>query len=150
MPNASVETRLSDNYTLNCDLVSSFWESFGGRRFKFGQLISEARYYFKNSFNGFYTGGYAAAHIFNMTKWNYAKRTRYQKGWGISLGVTLGYQYKLSEKWLLDAYIGGGWQHSEYRGYFHKTQEKYASLNGSGEWLPYKLGLSFAYKIGRR
>lgn len=148
IPNISGETKLSDRFTFNIDCVYSPWESFFGYKFKFVQVIPEVRFFFKQSFKGFYGGFYSAAHRFNMTKWNYRDNKHlYQKGWGASLGATLGYQHQISKRWQLDSYLGGGWQISRYRGYNKKTNERYIGLNNSGEWLPYKIGIAFAYKL---
>lgn len=150
MPNVSGEVRISDKFTINCDVVGSLWNSFAGYKLKFIQVIPEIRYFYKGSFKGLYTGFYASHHRFNMTKWNYKNENKIQKGWGQSLGITIGYQHHLSDKWMMDMYLGGGWQHSRYRGYYKDTNEKYESLNSSGEWIPYKIGVSFAYKILKR
>lgn len=149
MPNVSAETKLSDNLTFNFDFVSSFWESFAGYKLKFIQTIPEVRYFYKGAFKGFYTGFYTSYHKFNMVKWNYKNKNKYQKGWGYSLGITVGYQHHLSKRWMMDMFLGGGWQHSSYRGYYKDTNEMYEPLNGSGEWIPYKAGISFAYKFGK-
>ena len=47
----------------------------------------------------------------------------------------------------MDVYAGGGWQNSQYRGYKTRTDKKYVSWNGSGEWLPYKVGIAISYKL---
>lgn len=149
--NMSVETKLSDRWTFNGDIIYSPWESLSGNPMKFGQLITEGRYYPKGAFEGFYLGGYAGYHkMFKFTKWNYINKDRQQKGDGISLGATVGYQIKINTRWALEVYAAYGWQHSEYKGYVSSTGEMYADKNGSGEWLPYKLGVSFAYRLGKR
>ena len=40
-----------------------------------------------------------------------------------------------------------GWQHSRYKGYIKSTGEMYVGKNASAEWLPYKLGASFVYRL---
>lgn len=146
--NMSIETKLANKWTLNGDLVYSPWESLSGNPMKFGQAILEGRFYPKGAFDGFYAGGYAAHHkLFKFTKWNYINSDKYQKGNGMSFGATLGYQIKIDSRWSLDVYVAYGWQHSMYRGYSKSTGEKYVDTNASGEWLPYKLGASFAYRL---
>lgn len=144
--NMSVETPvLGDKWTFNTDVVFSPWESVDGNVFKFVQVIPEIRYYPKGAFNGFYAGAYLGWHDFRITKWNYLNTGRYQKGTGYSVGAVIGYQVAISNRWSLDVYAGGGLQNSTYRGYDSGTGEMYASWNGSGEWMPYKVGISFAY-----
>lgn len=147
IPNLSVETKLAERWTFNGEILYSPWKSITGNRFEFGQLIPEVRYYFDESFKGIYVGGYASFHLFNMTKWNYWNKGKYQKGWGYSFGATIGYNVQINKRWNLDVYMGAGWQNSQYRGYDSRTGEMYINWNGSGEWLPYRLGITFAYRL---
>lgn len=148
--NMSAETKLADKWTLNGDLIYSPWESLEGNPMKFGQAIAEGRFYPKGAFDGFYVGAYASYHrLIKFTKWNYINGDKHQKGNGMSFGATLGYQLKLSDRWGLDMYASYGWQHSKYRGYVNSTGEMYVGTNRSGEWLPYKLGVAFTYRLGK-
>lgn len=148
--NMSVETALcGERWTFNMDVVFSPWQSVDGNALKVWQFIPEVRYYPKGAFNGFYAGAYAAWHDFRFTKWNYLNSGRYQVGNGYSVGAVIGYQTPISDRWSLDVCAGGGYQNSGYRGYENKTHEMYASWNGSGEWIPYKLGISFARRLGK-
>lgn len=148
--NMSAETKLADKWTLNGDLIYSPWESLEGNPMKFGQAIAEGRFYPKGAFDGFYAGAYASYHrLIKFTKWNYINGDKHQKGNGMSFGATLGYQLKLSDRWGLDMYASYGWQHSKYRGYVNSTGEMYVGTNRSGEWLPYKLGVAFTYRLGK-
>lgn len=144
--NASVETRLSNQFTFNADAVFSPWNSVGGKPYLIGEFIPEVRFYPKKANSGFYVGIYATAHIFKISKWNYTS-ARYQKGWGYGFGATFGYELPIAERWLIDFYVGGGWQGSRYRGYYSATNEQYIGWNGSGEWIPYKIGVSFSYRL---
>jgi hypothetical protein len=147
--NMSAETRLSDKWTLNGDLVYSPWESLDGNPMKFGQAIAEGRFYPKGVFDGFYVGVYGAYHkMIKFTKWNYINKDNWQKGNGMSFGTTLGYRFKISDRWGLDMYAGYGWQHSSYKGFKKSTGEMYVDTNYSGEWLPYKAGVAFTYRLG--
>lgn len=151
--NVSAETKVSPKFTINGDVVYSPWKSVNGRHMQLCQVIPELRFYPKGSFEKFYVGGYAAADWFNVTKWNYTKANgkfdSYQKGWGYSFGMVVGFQTSISQRWRLDIYAGGGYVHSTYRGYYKSTGEKYVGRNGSGEWLPYKAGVAFAYRLGK-
>lgn len=146
MPNASVETRLTDRLTFNSDLTYSPWKSLDGNHFEFLKIIPEIRFYTKNAFSGFYVGAYGSFQFFNITKWNYWNSGKYQRGRGFALGASVGYTYAIDEKLGLDVYLGGGWQNSQYRGY-EKNGKQYVGWNGSGEWLPYKVGISLSYKL---
>jgi len=145
--NMSVETKLSKRWTFGTDLVVSPWESINGNPFLFGMIMPEARFYPKKAFDGFYVGVFGVAQIFKMTKWNYINTGKYQKGRGFGAGLSLGYEIKINERWGIDAFGGWGWQNSQYWGYYTQTNEKYKGWNGSGEWMPYKIGFSLTYKL---
>ena len=145
IPNLSVETRISSHWTFSSELVYSPWESIQGNKFKFLQFNPDFRWYPSEAFKGFYTGGYLTLQDFKITKWNYLNRNRYQDGWGYGLGALLGFQTDISDRWNLDVYLGGGWHHGEYQGY-HKGVMT-VDWNGSGEFLPYRLGIAFAYRL---
>lgn len=148
--NMSVETKLSNNWTFNSDLVISPWESIDSNPFLFGMIMPEARFYPKKSFDGFYAGVFGVAQIFKMSKWNYINTGKYQKGRGFGAGLSIGYEVKINERWKIDAFAGWGWQNSQYWGCYTGTDERYKGWNGSGEWMPYKIGFSFAYKLGKK
>lgn len=149
VPNVSVETRLGNHFTFNGDVVSSFWENIGGRPLVGTQIIAEGRWYPKEAFKGFYAGGYAAFDTYRVSKWDHPK-TDIQHGIGWALGVTLGYQLSIANRWNMDFYAGGGWHLGKYWGEKKLpdgTSEVYAPWNASGEWIPYKLGVTFAYRL---
>lgn len=147
--NVSVETKLANRWTFNTDLVFSPWKSVSNNPFLFGMIIPEARFYPRGSFNGFYVGGFGVFQVFRMAKWSYINSGKYQEGRGFGLGLSLGYEFDINERWKVDLFAGGGWQNSQYDGYYTKTRKKYVEWNGSGEWLPYKIGFSFAYRLGK-
>lgn len=145
--NMSVETKISDRWTFNGDVVYSPWKSINGNHFEFVQIIPEFRFYLKEAFNGVYFGGYGTFHIFDLTKWNYWNKNKYQRGEGFGFGATVGFATDIGKRWNLDVYVGGGWQDSQYKGYNSPSGEMYKNKNGSGEWLPYKFGITIAYRL---
>lgn len=145
--NAAVETKLGNRFTFNADVVYSPWKSINGNHFEFVQIMPEGRLYTKEAFKGLYLGAYASFQAFNITKWNYWNKGRYQKGRGYAFGITLGYVLPISARWNIDFFLGGGWQNSHYKGYVTGTDKMYTGWNGSGEWLPYKAGVSIAYRL---
>ncbi len=148
MPNASVEVPVHRIVTLNGEVLYSPWKSvFGGNRFQMLQVSPEVRVYPWGAFRKLYVGFYTSYHRFKMTKWNYLNQGKYQDGNGLSAGFTVGFQVPFSERWSMDVYVSGGWQHSWYRGYVTATGEQYAPSNKSGEWLPYKAGIAFGYAL---
>lgn len=147
--NTSVETRLADKITFNADAVYSPWESVKGNKLQILQLIPEFRYYPKTAFDGLWFGLMGGFHTFDMTKWNYINKYRFQRGYGYAYGLSFGYRFTVSHRLSIDMYMGGAWQESRYTGY-KMSGEIYAPRNGSGELLIYKLGAAVALKFGKK
>lgn len=92
------------------------------------------------------------------------------KGYGIMFGATAGYQWLFKERFMLDAFVGFAYMSSHYNAYAlvdgvveggvtynkgevimtpHRTEQPQRPdpFNGSAEWLPNKIGLSFGMLI---
>lgn len=138
VPNVSVEARISNHFTFNVDLEASLWEKIRDRPYMIGQVIPELRYYPKQSFQGFYVGAYAAADIYKVSKWDHSS-TDVQRGGSISLGPSIGYELPIGGRWLMDFYL------VRHYGINTETNQQYAPWNTSGECIPYKAGVSFAF-----
>ncbi|GGP06236.1 hypothetical protein GCM10010992_25640 [Cloacibacterium rupense] len=150
MLNAGVEAKVSDNITLQPEFFISPWRSFLGNRLQIYNFNLEGRYYFKESFNHFYIGGNAGIAIFDIQKWNYLNSNQYQRGYSLLFGVTVGYQYPISEKLNIDMYLGGATSQGFYHGYDIVNGQRYEPKNPwnrSGELIPYKVGVALSYKI---
>jgi hypothetical protein len=62
----------------------------------------------------------------------------------------VGYQYKISENWNADFFLGGGTSQGFYHGYDEVDGDRYEGgnpWNRSGEWIPYKGGIMISYKL---
>ncbi len=148
VPNLSVETSLGKHWGLNVDAVYSPWQSINGRPYVVFQLIAEGRYYFRESARGFYVGVYAAFDAYKLSKWGHPSY-EVQHGVGKAFGGAVGYQFALNRRWGMDCYLGGGWHGGDYYGIDERTGDYYARWNGSGEWIPYKAGVAFTYRLGK-
>ena len=65
-------------------------------------------------------------------------------------GISIGYVYDVTEKFALEAFVGGGTIQSFYKGYNSITGVRYdvaQKFNKSGEWLPYRGGVNLIWKI---
>lgn len=147
MPNISAETRIAKHLTLSGEVLYSPWESVRGNKLQFLQFNPDVRWYPRGAFKGFFAGAYASIQDFKLTKWNYWNKGLYQDGWGYGFGGLFGYQVAISDRFSLDVYAGGGWHHGRYQGFYTRTGEMYKNWNGSGEWMPYRLGISVCYRI---
>lgn len=152
VPNIGIETSIGKKTTINIDVMASFWKSFDGHHpMQFYTLTPEVRYHFKEKYKGLYFGGHIGTDIYKIQKWIYLNRNLYEDGFGYRIGGTLGYNFKLTEKINLDAFLGGGWHQGYYKGYYNDgtpgRYDKAKNWNKSGEWLPYNGGVMITYKI---
>lgn len=162
--NVGLEHQLNQKYTLQGDVFISPWKSFAGHEFQYYSLSLEGRYYFDKAFKHWYLGANIAASSFVLQKWNYwddnvymnsygqtfISSDLYQKGFSVLLGITAGYQFKVSNNWNIDLYITAGTSQDFYKGYDRNTGQRYDVADGynkSGEILPYRGGVMISYKI---
>lgn len=142
------------------------------RPMKFIIFINEYRRYFKEHNKGWYLGGNVGMMAFNMTKpifmnGKFTFKHTSAKGYGFMLGISGGYEWIFKDKWMLDVFFGFAWMNSHYNpyalvdgvvegGHIYNKGEVILTpgngewgdrpvdpFNGSGEWLPNKLGVSF-------
>lgn len=158
--NPQLEFRLSPHSALQTEVVYSPWRSINDHHMHFGIFMNEYRYYLRSANDGLYVGAHAGMVLFDMSKPQFADgrivlQDRYSKGYGVVAGVVVGYEWRFAKRWLLDAYVGFGYMHSNYNGYsldgvidMHPSRpaDKQPSspdpFNSSAEWLPTKIGLS--------
>ncbi|MGO4770588.1 DUF3575 domain-containing protein [Flavobacterium sp. W22_SRS_FK3] len=152
VPNLGVETSIGEKTTFNFDIMASFWKSFAGQKpMKFYTFTPEIRYHFKEKYNGIYAGLHTGFDTFEIQKWGYWNTNMYETGMGYRIGATIGYNKKLSDKFLLDIFIRGGWHQGFYKGHFNDgttgSYENVKNWNKSGEYLPYGGGVMISYKL---
>lgn len=154
MLNAGLEYQLKDKITLQADVFISPWKSLMGNHAQIYMGTLEGRYYFKEAFHHFYVGVNIGSAVFDMQKWNYINTNKFQRGFAILAGATVGYQFHLSDRWNIDVYLGGGTSQGFYHGYdesdpdhvfiYYNDDRKW---NKSGEWIPYRGGVMIGYKL---
>ena len=161
--NPAVEFAITPKSALQTDIVISPWKSINGKHMNFAIFMGEYRRYFKAHNDGWYLGANIGMMAFDMTKpfikdWKLQFENRYCKGYGMMLGLCVGYEYRFRERWLVDAYFGWAWMDSHYNGYsFEGETDMYPHrpkqpefpdpFNGSSEWYPNKIGISIGYRI---
>jgi hypothetical protein len=148
--NFGIETKLSNKTSFQIDVTASFWNSVNNTPQEFGIIIPEFRYHIKEFGKGLFVGTHIGGSIFKVQKWNYAYQDYYQKGFGILIGVTIGYQFTLAEKFGLEVFLGGGSHQGFYKGYKISDNSRVDlahKYNKSGEFIPYRGGLMLVYKL---
>ena len=163
----AVEFRLTDHSAFQTEFVYSPWKSINvdgqSKPMHFGIFLNEYRYYFRGYARGWYVGGNAGMMAFRMSKpyienWSLKFEDRYCKGYGMMIGLCVGWERQLGERWLLDAFLGWSWMDSHYNGYSFDGEidmnphrpvqpEHPDPFNGSSEWYPNKIGVSIGYRI---
>ena len=163
--NPQAEFVISNHSSIALDAVLSPWKSLRGKQFLFGIMMGEYRYYFKQATSGFYLSANAGMSIFNMYHPQFfvnnkfiSRQNQYGKGLGVMVGVGAGWEYHLSERWVMDVFIAFDKIWSWYNRYHndgtiemhpqgHEHYLKPDPFNGSVELMPVKGGISFGYKI---
>lgn len=120
--NPSVEFAISPKSTLQTDIVVSPWKSINRKHMTFAIFMGEYRRYFKEHNRGWYLGANIGMMAFDMSKpyiegWKLKFEDRYCKGYGMMIGLCVGYEHQFGERWLLDAFFGWAWMDSHYNGY---------------------------------
>ncbi|OWP82159.1 hypothetical protein BWK63_02160 [Flavobacterium covae] len=152
LPQIGVETKIGNKLTFQADLMASLWESVNNAPQKFAILIPEVRYHFNTLEKGFYLGGHIGGSSYKMQKWNYLNSGRYQEGYSLLFGMTVGFKVPVNKSFSIDIFMGGGSQQGYYKGYYLESGERYETadnFNKSGEWLPYRGGVMICYKLGK-
>ncbi|WP_396181484.1 DUF3575 domain-containing protein [Flavobacterium sp.] len=149
-PSVGYEKGLGNHFSFHIDAIGSTFNRYHNMPLKFLIITPEIRYYSKPEQTGFYVGGHIGGSTFHLQKYNYANTNYYQKGYNYMAGISIGYVYAVSEKFALEAFIGGGTIQSFYKGYDITTGVRYEDadkFNKSGEWLPYRGGVNLIWKI---
>lgn len=150
VPNVGIETKIGEKQTFQFDILASLWKSVDGMPRQFYIFMPEYRYHFREINDGFYIGTNIGFTLFNFQKYNYYNSSQYQKGFGYVIGASVGYEKKISDRFVLDFYIGGGNSQGFYKGYFIESDSRYdhaVYYNKSGEWIPYRGGVMLSYRI---
>ena len=132
---------------------------------RFGIFQTEYRFYINREARGFYVSANVGMHAFDMTRPFFFLNGKtisfeqgFGRGWGMMVGLGIGYSHTFKERWVVDAFFAFDRMWSRYNDYFkngeinlfpaHQHETKYPDpYNGSAEWLPSKIGVSIGYKI---
>ena len=166
VPNIGLEFQVGKKTSVQLDVLGSFWDSIDGEPFQLTQTFIEFRYYKNDDTNGWFIGGHLGFGMFTMQKPyeiliydEYSDQSNpdfddytHKSGRAVFHGITLGYKKRFNERWALEAFLGGGYSMSMYKGYnglerIDLDGGSYKDFNGSGEIAPYRGGLMLTYQI---
>jgi hypothetical protein len=166
IPNIGVEFQVGKKTSVQLDVLGSFWDSIDGEPFQLTQTFVEFRYYKNDDTNGWFIGGHLGFGMFTMQKPyeiliydEYSDQSNpdfddytHKSGRAVFHGITFGYKKRFNERWALEAFLGGGYSMSMYKGYNGSERidldgGNYKDFNGSGEIAPYRGGLMLTYQL---
>lgn len=153
VPGVAYERPLRDRVSFQLDATVSPWRSVGGAPQQFLIVVPEWRFHPRGVGRGWFLGAHVGVTAFRLQKWEYRDSDLYQEGFGLLLGLTVGYRKELRGPWGLEVFAGGGNAQSLYKGYHYLTGIRYDSAhawNQSAEWLPYRGGVMVTYRRGER
>ncbi len=152
-PNIGVEASVGKRSTLQLFYGLNPWKQSGGDQssLRHWLLMPEYRYWFCETFNGWFVGAHLMGGEFNISSvdlpgnvFSDLKDHRYE-GWYAGGGITAGYQWVVNEHLNVEASLGVGYDHIKYDQYKCGTcgeKLKSAHKNYLG---PTKLALSVVY-----
>lgn len=163
--NPQLEFVVGPHSSIVIDPTYSPWKNVNGKHLHFGILQNEYRYYIKPEARSFYVSGHFGAQLFDLTRPYFFQRGKvlswesgFGRGFGVMVGIGIGYSHTFKERWVVDAYFAFDRMWSWYNDYYangeinmypgHQKEPQYPDpFNGSAEWLPSKIGVSIGYKI---
>ena len=166
VPNVGVELPVTENVSVQLDVLGSFWDSVGEDRdpYQVNQTFFELRRYPSDDLTGFFYGAHIGYGMFTIQKTNalvlydpyqdpatYSNQNgTFQSGRAGFYGITTGWNKKINDHWSLELFIGGGLVQSNYKGYngFYRVDVlpgDTREFNKSGEWALYRGGLMLVY-----
>ena len=124
-PNIGVEASVGKKHTLQLTYGLNPWKQSGGDQTssRHWMLMPEYRYWFCESFNGWFVGAHLQGGQYNMASidvpfgiFDELKDHRYE-GWFAGGGITAGYQWVLSKHWNIEAALGVGYDYFKFNKY---------------------------------
>ena len=122
MPNIGLEASVGKKHTVQLFYGINPWrQSDAGRTdLRHWVVMPEYRYWFCQSFNGWFVGAHLMGGQFNVSDVDMpfgmfkSLDGRRHEGWFAGGGVTAGYQWPLSRHWNLEASFGIGYDYLKY------------------------------------
>lgn len=122
-PNLGAEISVGHKHTAQLFYGLNPWKSASGHSLRHWVLQPEYRYWFCESFSGWFVGVHLMGGQFNASRvdmpfgiLNGLKANRYE-GWFAGGGLTAGYQWMLSRHWNVETSVGVGYNYIQYKKY---------------------------------
>lgn len=120
-PNIGLEASVGKQHTVQLFYGLNPWKQSDGKaELRHWLVMPEYRYWFCQSFNGWFVGAHLMGGQFNVSDidmpfgmFNSLDGRRHE-GWYVGGGITAGYQWPLSRHWNVEASLGVGYDYLEY------------------------------------
>lgn len=152
-PNMGIEAAVGKKHTLQLFYGLNPWKQSDGDQtsLRHWLLMPEYRYWFCQSFNGWFIGAHLMGGLFNMAGINLPfgllsglENHRYE-GWYAGGGISVGYQWPLSKHWNVEASLGVGYDYIKYDKFRCGECGERIKSGHTNYFGPTKLALSILY-----
>ena len=152
-PNMGIEAAVGKKHTLQLFYGLNPWKQSDGDQtsLRHWLLMPEYRYWFCQSFNGWFIGAHLMGGQFNMAGINFPfgllsglENHRYE-GWYAGGGISVGYQWPLSKHWNVEASLGVGYDYIKYDKFRCGECGERIKSGHTNYFGPTKLALSLLY-----
>lgn len=150
-PNVGVEVGMGKKHTVQLFYGLNPWDTSSGKSLRHWVAQPEYRYWFCQSFNGWFIGAHFMGGEFNVggVKLPFGLFSEFEdhryEGWFAGGGITAGYQWPLSRHWSFEASIGVGYDYIKYDKYKCGECGELIKSSHSNYFGPTKAALSFLY-----
>lgn len=150
-PNLGLEMRLAKKWTLDISGGINPFSFNDNRKWKHWLAQGEARYWFCEAFYGHFMGLHIGGTEYNISRINWPwpkleKEYRYE-GWAVMTGISYGYSWVLGKRWNMEATLGIGYYHADYKKYDCATCGDYKGKEKSNFVAPTRIGVNIIYML---
>lgn len=167
IPNVGVSIQTKEKQAIQLEVLGSFWDEFpflDDTPLYINQAFLDYRWYQKSDLKGWFLAPHIGYGMFTFQKPDFLVLNpsqgnqnldpkEYKSGRLFFHGLTFGYKWELNEKWALEAFVGGGYSLSSYKGYVDEIrtdrdpEDPFEPFNLSGEVAVHRGGLMLVYKF---
>lgn len=149
--NLGLEVGLTKKWTIDLSGDLNPWTFGDNRKWKHWLAQGEARYWLCERFYGHFFGIHAGGGEFNISRLSFPwpqidKNYRYE-GQAIMAGISYGYAWILGQRWNLEATIGFGVVHADYKRFDCPHCGTYQEKSKKTFFSPTRAGISLIYII---
>lgn len=151
VPSLATEWALNSQWTFDVSGSVSPWSFKNNRKWKLWMAQGEARYWLCQSFYGHFFGLNVGGGEYNLSRIHLpfvpnSASYRYE-GWAVMAGVSYGYSWVLGKRWNLEATIGAGLIHTEYKRFECPTCGKFKGSEKKDFLSPTRVGINLIYML---